>query len=91
MAELLEEVAGNLRARADEHFRKLSRKYSSIDEMKDAQGLVLAGWCGSKECSDVIEGKLELGALGFNRDSETTEKCVVCGKDGKIAAFSRSY
>ena len=91
VAELLEEVAGNLRARADEHFRKLSRKYSSIDEMKDAQGLVLAGWCGSKECSDAIEGKLELGALGFNRDSETTEKCVVCGKDGKIAAFSRSY
>lgn len=91
VAELLEEVAENLRKRADEHFGKLSGKYSSIEDMKNAQGLVLAGWCGSKECSDAIEGKLELGTLGFNRDSEETAKCVVCGKDGKIAVFSRSY
>ncbi len=88
---LLDEVAEKLRANADAHFRSLSRKYSSLEEMRGAQGLALAGWCGSKECSSVIEEKLELGTLGFNRDSDETVKCIVCGKDGKIAAFSRSY
>ncbi|MEM0156574.1 MAG: proline--tRNA ligase [Thermoplasmataceae archaeon] len=89
--DLLDEVADKLRKNADAHFRSLSRKYSSLEAMKSAQGLALAGWCGSKDCSSTIEEKLELGTLGFNRDSEETVKCVVCGRDGKIAAFSRSY
>lgn len=88
---LLEEIKVEISKRADEHFSRLHRHYSSLEEMKGAEGLVLAGWCGSRECSDTIERTLEFGTLGFNRNQDSREKCVVCGREGSLGVFSRSY
>lgn len=88
---LLRSIKDEITRRSVEHFKKLTHEYSSIEEMKNAQGLVLAGWCGSRECSDTIEKTLEFGTLGFSRDREKDSRCVVCGKAGRIGVFSRSY
>lgn len=88
---LLDEIKAEITHRARDHFNRLHRHYLSLDEMKGAEGLVLAGWCGSRECSDTIEKRLEFGTLGFNRDKEKKEKCVVCGREGSMGVFSRSY
>ena len=88
---LLLGMKSELTERAGKHFSAHSREYKSLEGMKNANGLVIAGWCGSKECADKIEEKLEFGALGFIVDGESEAKCVVCGQNGKQAVFSKSY
>ncbi len=53
--------------------------------------MVKAYWCGSKECSDKIENRFEKAALGMIYNNSDTGKCIVCGKDGRLSVFSRTY
>ena len=48
-------------------------------------------WCGSKECSDRFEEMTEASCLGLRVGSKKKGKCIICGKDGHEAVFSRTY
>jgi len=88
---LLERVKEEITERAIKQFHDLSRRDSTIEEMKSYEGISLSGWCGSRECSDTIEKEMEKVVLGINVSTPGEAKCVVCGKPGKIASFSRTY
>ncbi|QRF74529.1 Proline--tRNA ligase [Thermoplasmatales archaeon] len=88
---LLERVKEEITERAIKQFHDLSRRDSTIEEMKSYEGISLSGWCGSRECSDTIEKETEKVVLGINVSTPGEAKCVVCGKPGKIASFSRTY
>ncbi len=63
---------------------------NSIDKIKEDK-MVKFYWCGSKECSDKIENISEKVALGNIYNDNTSGKCIVCGKEGKLSVFSRTY
>ncbi len=64
-----------------------------IDNMENIneEKMVTAYWCGNKECSDRIEALSEKTALGIVRNDNEVGPCIVCGKPGKVSAFSRTY
>ncbi|MCL4453862.1 proline--tRNA ligase [Ferroplasma sp.] len=62
----------------------------NINEIKEDR-MVTAYWCGRKECSDRIEALSEKTALGAVRGMDKSGPCIVCGRPGKISAFSRTY
>ncbi|KAA8923173.1 proline--tRNA ligase [Thermoplasma sp.] len=75
---------------AQKVFRDHVFRASKLEDFTN-EGLITAFWCGSKECSDRIESETEKSALGFMVGSNETGKCVVCGKEGRLAVFSKSY
>ncbi len=62
----------------------------NINEIKEDR-MITAYWCGRKECSDRIEALSEKTALGAVRGMDKSGPCIVCGRPGKISAFSRTY
>ncbi|BAB60247.1 tRNA synthetase Pro [Thermoplasma volcanium GSS1] len=88
--DMLDLVKEKITEDAKKTFNSLVVSASSLDDFKK-EGLIKAFWCGSKECSDKIENETEKSALGFNLNNDETGKCIVCGKAGKLAIFSRSY
>jgi len=88
--DMLIKIREKMMENAQKVFRDHVFRATKLEEF-NREGLITAFWCGSKECSDRIEAETEKSALGFMVDSRETGKCVVCGKDGKMAVFSRSY
>ncbi len=91
ISRLLQEVKDEITARAAKQFMELSRRDKSLGEMKSYEGISLSGWCGNRECSDTIEKETEKVVLGINISNPGDAKCIICGKPGKIASFSRTY
>lgn len=89
--DILQESKELIRKRAEESFVSLLHEASSVERMGSVEGAAKVFWCGSKECSDKIEEKVDLDALGFINGSEENGKCVVCGKNGRTSIFSKSY
>ncbi|MGC8609460.1 MAG: His/Gly/Thr/Pro-type tRNA ligase C-terminal domain-containing protein, partial [Thermoplasmata archaeon] len=76
---------------AQKDFEKRIFIADNADDLKAPEGLGIAFWCGSKECSDAIEQKYDRTALGFMNNDDRIGKCVICGKEGKMGVFGRSY
>ncbi|SMD30978.1 proline--tRNA ligase [Picrophilus oshimae] len=53
--------------------------------------LIKAYWCGSRECSDALEQKKDVTALGTLYNLNDSGKCIVCGNPGRLSMFARSY
>ncbi|MCL5782441.1 MAG: proline--tRNA ligase [Candidatus Thermoplasmatota archaeon] len=89
--QLLAEVKLELTKRAADQFTGLQNRIRKVEDIKKANGIVLAGWCGKKNCAEKIEETYEFGTLGFSRNHKETTKCVICNDDGRIGVFSKSY
>lgn len=89
--EIFDEVKKEIRRKADEVFDERTRFAESVEEVGKTIGLARAYWCGSKECSDFVEEKTEMAILGTSIEEGGNGKCIVCGSDGKISVFSKSY
>ncbi|MDS0257099.1 proline--tRNA ligase [Thermoplasmatales archaeon AK] len=89
--EMLGEVKAELSTRSRRHFAQYTFRAGSLDEIKSREGMVFANWCGSKDCSDKVEQVTEFSLLGMVDGSKEDGKCVVCGDDGKLTAFSKTY
>ncbi len=87
----MEKVMEKITENARKDFEKRVFMANSENDLSAPEGLAMAYWCGSRECSDLIEKKYERSALGFRNDRNDSGKCIICGKDGKIAVFGRSY
>ena len=86
----LQEVNSDIKKQASEFYNDNFAFIENMDYIKEDK-MVTAYWCGRKECSDKIEAVSEKTALGTVRNSDKSGKCIVCGRPGKISAFSRTY
>ncbi|WP_287960275.1 proline--tRNA ligase [Acidiplasma sp.] len=86
----LKTVNDDIKSHSLKFFNDNIHMAKSIDDMKN-EYMVRAYWCGSKECSDKIEALTEKAALGNIYNDKTSGKCIVCGRDGKLSMFSRTY
>ena len=86
----LQGVNEDIKKHAFEFYNENRVFIDSIDNIKEDR-MVTAYWCGRKECSDRIEALSEKTALGTVRGMNKSGPCIVCGKPGKLSAFSRTY
>ncbi len=90
MIKYLEMVNNELIIRADKFYNENMQHINNLNDIK-IDKMVTAYWCGSKICSDKIEEISEKTALGRLKNDNSDGKCIVCGKPGKLSAFSRTY
>lgn len=97
----LKDLTKSVREALAEHDEKLEynsgrvigesvRHAEKVEDMK-GQFSYFAYWCGDRECSDRIESETEKNCLGVTLSHPSKGKCVVCGRDGDRAMFSRTY
>ena len=89
--ESLNLIREHMTAKAIEQLGSMLKDSPSLDDMVKWNGASQAAWCGKKECADEIEAKTEKICLGYRLDIEKSGKCIVCGDQGKLATFSRTY
>jgi len=78
----LDKVSERLLANATEVMKNNIQRAETLDDMKDIQGVIEAGWCGKESCAEQIEeftGKAVLGTPWNDEDQQG--KCAVCGAD----------
>lgn len=85
------EIKKFLTDNARNYFENHITKVENFDHLENSDGFVITGWCESKECAEKIEEKFDLGLLGISPENNTEKNCIVCGKAGREATFSRSY
>lgn len=95
---LVERVMKELQAIEEEiyrraaEFKKSATKHATTpEEIIEFDGLSTAFWCGERECVDSIESKSSKNCLGTVEGSSEKGPCVVCGKNGQLSSFSRTY
>jgi len=95
--ELLDEVQRELFEAALERREKHTFSVDSYDEFKakleDPGGFLLAHWCGSGECEELVqtETKATIRVLTFDQPAEAG-KCIRCGKDSERRVhFAKAY
>ncbi|WP_337860033.1 proline--tRNA ligase [Ferroplasma sp.] len=86
----LNQVNSDIQDKASKFYEDNTVFIDTLDKIKEDK-MVMAYWCGSKACSDRIEALSEKTALGNIKDNNSTGPCIVCGKTGKLSAFSRTY
>ncbi|MCL4329273.1 MAG: proline--tRNA ligase [Candidatus Thermoplasmatota archaeon] len=77
--------------KAVKQMKKIIKEAAAMNDLIAWKGPSLSYWCGLRECSDHIEEKSEKVCLGYRIDVESAGNCVVCGKEGRLATFSRTY
>lgn len=80
-----------LRRKAYEHFERSIEDGGSLEKIKRGENMFRFFWCGSKECSDRIEGETGKTVLGMQKENENKGKCLICGKEGRLATASTPY
>ncbi len=88
---ILQGIKDALTERAAGFFRENLHHIEKFDDLAEADGFVIAGWCGDRECATKIEEKFEFGTLGISPEDPEEKKCIVCGKPGRNGTFSKSY
>ena len=85
---VFQEIAENLRKKADEKFNAASFKARSLKDLEKhlGEGICSAGWCGEKRCAEKIEESCSILSVG-----EGKADCVVCGKPGKEIKAAKTY
>ena len=91
---LLEEIQKNLLAQARKRKEERVVTANSMEEILagvEGGNFVKAGWCGCRECEDLIKEKTNATARVI-AEGETTETCACCGKKAKhVVYFARAY
>jgi len=95
---VLAEVAGALRAKAED---EMKAHLCSVASMEQLNGVLNDGkvavihWCQDRACGDKIEEQANSSILGTNVRSpyvqESDGPCVICGKPGKATLVGRTY
>ena len=95
---VLDEITGEIRAKAEEHTQSHLCTVQSMDTLNAAlnEGKVaVVHWCRGRECGDSIEEKANSSLLGTEVRSDyidaTDGPCIICGKPGKATLVGRTY
>jgi prolyl-tRNA synthetase len=89
----LDEISANLESRAREVLEASTSTALTMDDARDAQGVVKGGWCGEERCGLEIEDITEMKVLGTPYiKEEFSGECLVCGRPTDIVAyFAKTY
>lgn len=96
VGDLLDKIQQNLYDKAVIFREQNTFDVDSLEEMKnimlETRGLMKAHWCGDPACETKVkeETKATVRVLPFEED-QSEDKCVVCGKTGKLAYFAQAY
>jgi prolyl-tRNA synthetase len=86
--ETLGEIADNLEKRAYELLKENIILATSLEEAKDANGIVRIGWCGEESCGLEMEESTDMKVLGTPVEKEEFNgQCLICGKPTEIVAY----
>jgi len=98
ISQVLEDITGEIRAKAEEHMKSRLCMVHSMDALNAAlnEGKVaVAHWCGDRNCGDAIEEKANSSLLGTDVRSDyvdaTNGPCIICNKPGKATLVGRTY
>ena len=94
-----EEMRVRLRKRAEENIRLKMKYFKSLDDLSNwlKDGIALVHLCTSEICGSKIEEQTEGSLLGWLEEipewlnCNEQGKCIVCGKNSKIAVLARTY
>ncbi len=88
IAEIFKDIDKNLRESADRKFNGAIFKANTIEEAKAqiGKGIIEIGLCQDEKCKNEIESYASV--LGVE---EKEKKCIVCGKNGKVAYIGKTY
>jgi prolyl-tRNA synthetase len=93
---LMEEIQNNLFKKAKDYLNSRISSTDNYDEFKkkcEEGGMILAHWCGSRECEDTIKNdtKATIRNLSFDHKEEKGS-CIACGKpSSRRVHFARSH
>jgi prolyl-tRNA synthetase len=86
--ETLGEIADNLEKRAYELLKENIILATSLEEAKEAKGIVKFGWCGEESCGLEIEESTDMKVLGTPVEKEEfSGQCLICSKPTDIVAY----
>ena len=95
---VLAEVAGALRAKAEDGMKAHLCSVASMEQLNGALNdgkVAVVHWCQDRACGDKIEEQANSSILGTNVRSpyvqESDGPCVICGKPGKATLVGRTY
>jgi len=93
---ILEDIQESLLAKAKQRLEAGCRKADAYDEfrktMDEAEGIVYAPWCGSRECEDRVSQETKATVRLIPDQAEECGGCMVCGKGpAKRVPFARAY
>jgi prolyl-tRNA synthetase len=84
----LDEISDSLEKRAAELLKENIISATSIDEARDANGIVRIGWCGEESCGLEMEESTDMKVLGTPVEKEEFKgQCLICGKPTEIVAY----
>jgi len=85
---ILDSIQATLREQAQKRFDERHHSAETTVELEEKlkDGIVSAGWCGSKDCAPDIESRGTILTLTDEKAS-----CIVCGKEGKKIQVARTY
>jgi len=88
ISEIFKDIDKNLMENAVKKFNDSVFSANNIDEVKNlaGKGIIKIGLCNAQECIEKI--KTNASVLGIE---EKEEKCIVCGKEGKVAYVGKTY
>ncbi|WOF15857.1 proline--tRNA ligase [Methanoplanus sp. FWC-SCC4] len=93
----LEDFRDSMTERALSHAKEQIKFASNLEEAKEAvkSGVAIIQWCGSEDCADEIEKKLDVSVLGNEVRLDFIDNkegvCPICGKPAKPAIVARTY
>jgi len=95
---VLAEVAGTLRAKAEDAMKAHLCSAASMEQLNGALNdgkVAVVHWCQDRACGDKIEEQANSSILGTNVRSpyvsESDGPCIICGKPGKATLVGRTY
>lgn len=97
LAQLLEQIQGDMLKRALKFREDNTRSCSDYEEFKkiieEKRGFIVASWCGDAACEEKVKNdtKATIRCLPFDAKLES-DKCIACGEKASAAAyFARAY
>jgi prolyl-tRNA synthetase len=93
LAHIRDEIWNRAACHLENHIATAETLPEAIEAVKN--GVVMIHWCGSTECAELAEEKVEAGILGVasfcSTLAETRGPCLMCGKPGTPAMIARPY
>ncbi|HDP69417.1 MAG TPA: proline--tRNA ligase [Actinobacteria bacterium] len=94
VTELLNEIQKNLFEKARKFRDNNTREATNFEELssmvESKQGFIKACWCGSEDCEMKIKEKT-MATIRCIPFEQKNGKCVMCGKNGPMVYFAKSY
>ncbi|MDP3012996.1 MAG: His/Gly/Thr/Pro-type tRNA ligase C-terminal domain-containing protein, partial [Candidatus Subteraquimicrobiales bacterium] len=93
--ELLNQIQKDLYEKALKFREERTSNVTQFNEFEETiatkKGFVKACWCGNPDCETTVKEKTMATIRFIPINNEGHNQCIVCGKEGELVYFARSY